>query len=56
MADCPEFRGALDEALQTLHVQLDSQTLERLERFRQGGGYYGFDPVEGWPNRPYYGE
>lgn len=33
MADCPEFRGALVEALQTLHVQLDPQTLERLEGF-----------------------
>lgn len=34
----------------------DPEELQRLERFRRGGGYYGFDPPEGWPNRPHYGE
>ncbi|NZA26893.1 alkaline phosphatase D family protein [Luteimonas sp. SJ-92] len=34
----------------------DPEELRRLQRFRQGKGYYGFDPVEGWPDRPYYGE
>ncbi len=33
----------------------DPAELERLERFRAGGGYYGFDPPGGWPNTPYYG-
>ncbi len=33
MADCSEFRGALIEALQTLHIRLDSQAIERMERF-----------------------
>ncbi|TYT27284.1 hypothetical protein FZO89_14035 [Luteimonas viscosa] len=31
----------------------DPVELQRLERFRRGGGYYGFDPPEGWPDAPY---
>lgn len=33
----------------------DPLELERLERFKQGKGYYGYDPGPDWPNRPYYG-
>jgi alkaline phosphatase D len=29
--------------------------LDRLERFKAGKGYYGYDPAEGWPDTPYYG-
>jgi alkaline phosphatase D len=32
----------------------DPKELKRLERFKQGGGYYGYDAPEGWPSRPYY--
>jgi len=32
----------------------DPHELERLQRFKRGGGYYGFDPPEGWPDVPYY--
>ena len=32
----------------------DPDELERLERYKRGGGYYGSDMPEGWPNRPYY--
>ena len=32
----------------------DPLELERLERFKQGKGYYGYDPGPDWPNRPYY--
>lgn len=46
----------LKNGARTWDSKSDPKELERLERFRQGGGYYGFDPVEGWPNRPYYGE
>lgn len=38
----------------TWDVKADPLELERLERFRQGRGYYGYDPEPGWPNRPYY--
>ena len=34
----------------------DPVELERLERFRRGEGYYGYDVPEGWPSRPYYAE
>ena len=33
----------------------DPVELERLERFKRGGGYYGTDPGPDWPNRPYHG-
>lgn len=31
----------------------DPKELRRLERFKQGKGYYGVDPPEGWPSRPH---
>jgi alkaline phosphatase D len=34
----------------------DPRELERLARFKRGGGYYGYDPGPDWPNRPYHGE
>lgn len=34
----------------------DPRELERLQRFRAGKGYYGFDPPDGWPSRPQSGE
>lgn len=33
----------------------DPDELQRLERFKQGKGYYGVDPPEGWPGRPHPG-
>lgn len=44
----------LRNGVRTWDTKSDPLELERLERFKRGGGYYGFDPVEGWPNRPYY--
>jgi alkaline phosphatase D len=46
----------LMNGVSTWREKADPLELERLERFKAGGGYYGYDPVEGWPNRPYYGE
>lgn len=40
----------------TWREKADPVELQRRERFLRGGGYYGFDAPEGWPNRPYYGE
>jgi alkaline phosphatase D len=40
--------------VRTWDRKADRKEVERLERFRAGKGYYGFDPPEGWPNRPYY--
>jgi alkaline phosphatase D len=34
----------------------DPVELERLERFKRGGGYYGFDPGPDWPDRPFHGD
>ena len=44
--------GALITAL--LFVFLFGPKVIRSLRFRQGKGYYGFDPPDGWPNRPHY--
>jgi alkaline phosphatase D len=30
----------------------DPEELRRLERFKRGGGYYGHDVPEGWPDQP----
>ncbi len=32
----------------------DPEELARLERFKRGGGYYGFDVPEGWPDKPHH--
>ena len=32
----------------------DPDELQRRERFLKGGGYYGQDVPQGWPDRPYY--
>ena len=34
----------------------DPVELERLQRFKDGKGYYGFDKPPGWPRRRYPGE
>lgn len=44
----------LTNGARTWDTKADPKELKRLERFRRGGGYYGFDPPEGWPGRPYY--
>lgn len=44
----------LVNGVSTWRDKADPSELERLERFRRGGGYYGFDAPEGWPSRPYY--
>jgi len=44
----------LRNGVRTWDRKADPREVERLERFRAGKGYYGFDPPEGWPNRPYY--
>ncbi len=45
----------LTNGVKTWDAKADPLELERLERFKRGGGYYGYDPAPGWPNRPYYG-
>lgn len=40
----------------TWRDKADPVELQRLERFKRGGGYYGYDPDEGWPDQPYYRE
>ncbi len=44
----------LRNGVRTWDRKADPKEVERLERFRAGKGYYGFDPPEGWPNHPYY--
>src|SRR3546814_14183319 len=44
----------LRNGARTWDSKSDPVELERLERFRQGGGYYGFDPPQGWPSHPHY--
>ncbi|WP_202843974.1 hypothetical protein [Luteimonas saliphila] len=44
----------LANGARTWDSKSDPVELERLERFRRGEGYYGFDPPEGWPDTPYY--
>ncbi len=44
----------LTNGVSTWRAKADPRELQRLERFRRGGGYYGFDAPEGWPSRPYY--
>ena len=45
----------LTNGVKTWDQKADPEELRRLERFKAGGGYYGFDAPEGWPTRPYYG-
>lgn len=44
----------LTNGKRTWDVKADPGELKRLERFRKGGGYYGTDMPEGWPDKPYY--
>ena len=44
----------LRNGIRTWDRKSDPKELQRLQRFKQGGGYYGYDAPEGWPNRPYY--
>src|SRR3546814_7693665 len=44
----------LRNGARTWDSKSDPVELERLERFRQGGGYYGFDPPQGWTSHPHY--
>jgi alkaline phosphatase D len=44
----------LTNGVKTWDAKADPLELERLARFKRGGGYYGYDPAPGWPNRPYY--
>ncbi|MFV3127202.1 alkaline phosphatase D family protein [Niveispirillum sp. KHB5.9] len=44
----------LTNGRRTWDVKADPGELKRLERFKKGGGYYGTDVPEGWPDRPYY--
>jgi len=44
----------LKNGVRTWDTKSDPRELRRLERFKRGGGYYGFDPPEGWPDTPYY--
>lgn len=44
----------LKNGVKTWHRKSDPEELQRLERFKRGGGYYGYDAPEGWPTRPYY--
>jgi alkaline phosphatase D len=44
----------LKNGARTWDSKSDPEELERLERFKRGDGYYGYDVPEGWPSRPYY--
>ncbi|WP_421729545.1 alkaline phosphatase D family protein [Brevundimonas sp.] len=44
----------LSNRVKTWDAKSDPAELARLERFKRGGGYYGYDPEPGWPSRPYY--
>jgi alkaline phosphatase D len=44
----------LKNGVRTWDRKSDPRELERLERFRRGGGYYGHDMPEGWPDRPHF--
>lgn len=44
----------LKNGARTWDTKSDPQELARLERFKRGGGYYGFDPPDGWPDTPHY--
>ena len=46
----------LKNGVKTWDRKSDPRELERLERFRRGGGYYGHDMPEGWPDRPNFEE
>ena len=46
----------LRNGVRTWDEKADPLELERLQRFKDGKGYYGFDMEEGWPNRRYRGE
>jgi alkaline phosphatase D len=43
----------LRNGVQTWDSKSDPNELKRLERFKRGGGYYGNDVPEGWPEQPY---
>ena len=44
----------LKNGVRTWDSKSDPKELARLKRFKEGRGYYGHDPVKGWPDHPYY--
>lgn len=44
----------LTNGAKTWESKSDPEELKRLERFKRGGGYYGYDAPDGWPDRSYY--
>ncbi|WP_146907091.1 alkaline phosphatase D family protein [Arenimonas daejeonensis] len=46
----------LRNGVRTWDRKADPVELERLQRFKDGKGYYGFDQASGWPKRRYPGE
>jgi alkaline phosphatase D len=44
----------LKNGVRTWDSKSDPEELERLERFKRGGGYYGQDVPPGWPSRPFH--
>lgn len=46
----------LRNGVRTWDRKADPVELERLQRFKDGKGYYGFDQAPGWPKRRYPGE
>ncbi|KRG70425.1 alkaline phosphatase D family protein [Pseudoxanthomonas dokdonensis] len=46
--------GDLRNGASTWQEKSDPEELRRLQRFRDGGGYYGQDMPSGWPSRPYH--
>lgn len=46
----------LRNGVRTWDRKADPVELERLQRFKDGKGYYGFDKAPGWPRRRYPGE
>jgi alkaline phosphatase D len=46
----------LRNGVRSFDKKADPLELKRLERFKRGGGYYGYDPGPDWPNRPFHAE
>jgi len=45
----------LRNGVSTWKEKTDPKELKRLESFKQGKGYYGYEPQVGWPDEPFYG-
>jgi alkaline phosphatase D len=43
----------LRNGVSTWEKKSDPKELKRLQRFREGKGYYGYDPPPGWPDQPH---